>query len=103
MTPKPLTGLKLRGLLAAVLFLGFMPASADDSPPLREITFGLDWYSKAEHGGFFQAQATGIYEKYGLKVNIQDGGPNVNNLQLLLGGKHDLTTGYPIQNIYAVH
>jgi len=82
--------------------LGFTlaPASADDE--LTEITFGLPWFAKAEHGGFFTAKATGIYEDHGLDVTIESGGPQVNNMQLLVAGKHDLTSGYPIRAITAV-
>jgi NitT/TauT family transport system substrate-binding protein len=34
----------------------------------------LNWYPEAEHGGFYAAQVHGIYEKYGLDVDIQPGG-----------------------------
>lgn len=100
---KLLAKLKPQWLLVAVFAFAFTSASADERPPLRVITFGLPWYAKAEHGGFFQAKATGIYEKYGLKVNIKEGGPKINNLQLLVAGKHDITSGYPIQAINGVH
>lgn len=100
-TSKLLVRLKAHWLL--VTALAFTSVSAAERPELREMTFGLPWYPKAEHGGYFQAKATGIYEKYGLKVNIEEGGPKVNNLQLLVAGKHDITSGYPIQAINAVH
>ncbi|BBH52528.1 ABC transporter substrate-binding protein [Fluviispira sanaruensis] len=48
------------------------------------LTLGTDWFAQAEHGGFYQAVAAGIYKKYGLNVNIKMGGPQVNGLQLLL-------------------
>ncbi|MEQ1824581.1 MAG: ABC transporter substrate-binding protein, partial [Pirellula sp.] len=34
----------------------------------------LNWYPEAEHGGFYAAQVHGIYEKYGLDVEIRPGG-----------------------------
>ncbi|MEM7044766.1 MAG: ABC transporter substrate-binding protein [Pseudomonadota bacterium] len=56
---------------------------------LDEITFGTNWKAQAEHGGFYQAVAEGIYEKHGLDVTIRPGGPQVNHRQLLLAGKID--------------
>jgi len=34
----------------------------------------LNWYPEAEHGGFYAAQVHGIFEKYGLEVEIRPGG-----------------------------
>lgn len=55
----------------------------------EEITFGTDWRAQAEHGGFYQALATGIYERAGLKVTIRQGGPQTNHAQLLAAGRLD--------------
>ncbi len=53
------------------------------------MTFGTDWKAQAEHGGFYQAVATGLYKKRGLDVTIRMGGPQVNHAQLLAAGKLD--------------
>ena len=50
------------------------------------IRFATDWRAQAEQGGFYQALATGEYEKRGLKVQIVQGGPGVNVPQLLAAG-----------------
>ena len=63
-------------------------AIAQDRPPDR-VAFGLDWKAEAEYGGFYQAVATGIYAKHGLEVAIRQGGPQVNQTQLLLAGRLD--------------
>ncbi len=84
-------------ILAAVIGLTAGTARAADA-----ITVGTSWYAQAEHGGFYQAKATGIYEKYGLDVTIKMGGPQVNGLQLLVAGQYDFTMGYPLRNIKAV-
>jgi len=68
--------------LAACLLLGTPLARAAD-----QVTFGLDWVAEPEYGGYYQALATGIYKKYGLDVSIVEGGPQVNNAQLLISGK----------------
>ncbi len=80
-----------RSLVGLVIGLGMFltsPASA-----LDEVTFGTNWKAQPEHGGFYQAVATGIYEKAGLKVTIRPGGPQVNHAQLLAAGKIDFNMG----------
>ena len=62
-----------------------------------KITFLTSWFAEAEHGGFYQAKATGLYEKAGLDVEIKMGGPQVNGMQLLTGGAADIIIGYDIQ------
>jgi NitT/TauT family transport system substrate-binding protein len=54
-----------------------------------KVTFGTDWKAEAEHGGYYQAIATGIYEKHGLEVSLRQGGPQVNHAQLLAAGRLD--------------
>jgi len=62
-----------------------------------KVSFLTSWFAQAEHGGFYQAKATGLYEKAGLDVTIKMGGPQVNGSQLLLAGDTDLMMGYDIQ------
>lgn len=57
------------------------------------LTFGTNWKAQAEHGGFYQAVATGLYRDKGLDVTIRQGGPQVNHAQLLAAGKVDLNMG----------
>jgi len=64
-------------------------AHADD-----KVVFATNWKAQAAHGGFYQALADGTYKKYGLEVEIRQGGPQVNNRPLLPAGKIDfLMTG----------
>jgi NitT/TauT family transport system substrate-binding protein len=53
------------------------------------VNFGTDWKAEAEHGGFYQAIATGIYQRHGLDVKLRPGGPQVNHAQLLAAGVLD--------------
>src|SRR5215471_19632364 len=55
----------------------------------EEVSFGTDWKAEAEHGGFYQAIATGIYQRHGLEVTLRQGGPQVNHAQLLAAGVLD--------------
>jgi NitT/TauT family transport system substrate-binding protein len=77
---------------AFTLAVGLM-AVADGALALDEVTFGTNWKAEPEHGGFYQAVATGIYEKHGLDVTIRPGGPQVNHAQLLAAGKIDFNMG----------
>jgi NitT/TauT family transport system substrate-binding protein len=80
--------------LSAIAALPFVaePASAAD-----HVTYLTSWYAQAEHGGFYQAKATGLYDKENLDVTIKMGGPQVNGMQLLLGGEADVIMGYDFQ------
>ncbi len=76
-------------VVAVALGVGLAgPATA-----LDEVTFGTNWKAQAEHGGYYQAVAEGIYERYGLDVTIRPGGPQVNHTQLLAAGRIDFNMG----------
>ena len=67
-------------------------APVDDQGRVR-IRFATDWRAQAEHGGFYQALATGEFAKRGLDVQIIQGGPGVNVPQLLASGAVELGMG----------
>jgi len=69
---------------------------------LDKVSYATNWYAQAEHGGFYQASATGIYQRHGLDVTIQMGGPQVNGTQLLMGKAVDFFMGYGSDAIKAV-
>ena len=80
--------------LAHRIALGLLTLSALSSVQAQEkFTYMTNWYAQAEHGGFYQAVATGIYKKYGLDVTIKMGGPQINNVQLLAAGQADCVMG----------
>ncbi len=79
---------------------GASPAVSPTS--LDKITYGTNWFAQAEHGGFYQAVATGIYKEHGLDVTIKMGGPQVNGTQLLMGNAIDFFMGYGSDAIRAV-
>lgn len=54
-----------------------------------KVVFATNWLAQGGHGGFYQAMADGTYAKYGLEVEIQQGGPQVNNRPMLPAGKVD--------------
>lgn len=77
--------------------------SSPASGKLDKVVFGTNWVAEAEHGGFYQAIATGIYKDYGLDVSIKMGGPQLpTGTQLLMGNAVDFFMGYGIDAINAV-
>ena len=88
-------GAALGGLAAAALLSTTAVAA-------EKVTFLTSWFAQAEHGGFYQAKATGLYEKAGLDVTIKMGGPQVNGMQLLLAGETDVMMGYDLQVLKAL-
>ena len=86
-----------RTLLAAAGAAGLAHAQ-----PLQRIVLATDWLAEAEHGGFYQAEAEGIYRRYGLDVTIRMGGPQINGLQLLAAGEIDVAMSDALQVISAV-
>jgi NitT/TauT family transport system substrate-binding protein len=81
----------------ACLLLAASPVLAQD-----KIVFATDWLAQAEHGGFYQALAEGIYKKHGLDVTIRMGGPQVNGLQLLAANQIDVAMADGLQVLSAV-
>ncbi len=82
---------------AVVAALGSSLAQAQD-----KVTFLTSWYAQAEHGGFYQALATGIYRKHGLDVTIRMGGPQVNGMLLMMAGQADMHMGYDFQVLKSI-
>ena len=77
-----------RTMIGAALVAAAAPRLVRAAAP-DAVTFGTDWKAEAEHGGYYQAIATGIYERRGLSVTLQPGGPAVNHAQLLAAGVLD--------------
>jgi NitT/TauT family transport system substrate-binding protein len=86
-----------RTIATALVGTGALLGSLAPSLAADKVTFLTSWFAQAEHGGFYQAKATGLYDKAGLDVTIKMGGPQVNGSQLLLAGETDLMMGYDIQ------
>lgn len=82
-------------LAAVALIAACSPAKKEAAAPdgRTVIRFATDWRAQAEHGGFYQALASGEYARRGLDVRIVQGGPGVNVPQLLASGAVDLGMG----------
>ncbi len=79
----------IRLLAAALAGLAALPSAHAD----EKFVYMTNWYAQAEHGGFYQAIATGLYKKAGLDVTVKMGGPQVNIMQLMAAGEADCVMG----------
>ena len=77
-----------RAVAAAFAVLASAPVFAEE-----KFVYMTNWFAQAEHGGFYQAIATGLYKKAGLDVTVKMGGPQVNILQLMAAGQADCVMG----------
>jgi len=76
------------GLVAAPLLLPL--ARAARAQTLDRLSFYTDWRAQAEHGGYYQAIAAGLYKARGIEVDLRPGGPSLNIGQMLLAGRVDM-------------
>ena len=76
-------------LLAAAALVFLMPAAR----AAEKVVFLTDWKPEAEQGGFYEAQALGLYAKHGLDVQIRSGGAGANPQQLMAAGAVDMAIG----------
>jgi NitT/TauT family transport system substrate-binding protein len=100
MTHSLMSRRKLLGAGAALAGTALIrPWPARAATKVRMLT---NWFAEAEHGGFYQALATGLYEKAGLEVELRQGNAQLNGMQLLLGGEADIVMSYDITILSAL-
>ncbi len=63
----------------------------DSTVKLRQVTFLPYWVTSAQFAGYYVAQETGIYEKYGIKITIIPYQPFITPQDLINNGKADFT------------
>ena len=83
--------------LAALAAIAFAPAALAQD----KVTKATNWKAQAEHGGYYQAVAKGIYARYGLDVTIRQGGPQIDNNLLMLAGRIDFNMGGNSDSVFA--
>lgn len=80
-----------RAVLGLAAGLPLLPlARPAQARTLEKLVFHTDWRAQAEHGGYYQAIAAGLYEKAGIECELRQGGPSLNISQLLLTGRVDM-------------
>jgi NitT/TauT family transport system substrate-binding protein len=66
---------------------------------LDRVSYQTNWRAQAEHGGFYQAVAAGIYRRHGIECDLRMGGPQQNPSQLLLAGAVDMIMSNSFESI----
>jgi NitT/TauT family transport system substrate-binding protein len=77
--------------LFLMIVLAALVAAGGTARAAERVVFGTDWRAQAEHGGFYQALAKGLYKAAGLDIVIRQGGPQINHAQLLAAGRVDFS------------
>lgn len=73
------------------------PAGAAD-----KVSLMISWRPQADYGGYYQAQAAGIYAKHNLEVDIRSGGPQIDGAALLVAGRIDFLLASSMAGLYYV-
>lgn len=82
--------------LAGLALAAVTPGRAR-AQPLDRVSYMTNWRAQAEHGGFYQAVASGIYKRHGIECDLRMGGPQQNPAQLLVAGRVDATMSNSLQ------
>lgn len=56
---------------------------------LQKVSLRLKWINQAQFAGFYMAQEKGFYERNGLNVQINPGGPDISPLQMVITNADD--------------
>jgi len=78
------------GLAAGAALVAVPGARGIRAQTLDRVSFQTDWRAQAEHGGYYQAVAAGIYRRHGIECDLRMGGPQQNPAQLLVAGRVDM-------------
>ena len=75
-------------------------AAAEPEPVVEEpaelidVTLQLQWFTQSQFAGYYAAQATGIYEDYGLNVEILEGAVDIVPASVLDAGAADFAVSW---------
>jgi len=68
------------------------PGQSPAEEPLKKVKFVPQWHHQAQFAGYYMAYEIGIYQKYGLDVEILDGGPSAPSAKMLSESRVDFAT-----------
>ncbi|BAD66277.1 ABC transporter permease [Shouchella clausii] len=86
-------------LLGAAVLSGCGGEETGDGP--KEVKLVLNWFPKAQMGGFFAAQSQAYYEDNDLDVDIEPGGPEVSAIQMVAAGQAEFGLAHADQILIA--
>jgi NitT/TauT family transport system substrate-binding protein len=81
-------------LYLIILFFGFVQICFSQKEELKKVNFLPSWIPQSQFAGYYMAKEKGIYEKYGMDVNIIKGGYDKQVTHYLKEGKADFGTIY---------
>jgi len=81
-------------LAGAVALLATMTSAHAQDDGLETFRLQLRWLPQAQFMGFYVAQAEGLYEREGLRVEILPGGDDVNANEVMRDGRADAMIGW---------
>jgi NitT/TauT family transport system substrate-binding protein len=55
---------------------------------MTEVSQVMSWFAESSHGGFYAALKNGDYERQNLKMRIDQGGPQISGVPLVVSGKN---------------
>ncbi|OPY74040.1 MAG: NMT1/THI5 like protein [Syntrophorhabdus sp. PtaU1.Bin058] len=82
----------LRCLVFSVTFFHFLMNALYAEAVLKNVSFIPQWSPQAQFAGYYVAFEKGIYQKYGINLNIMMGGPYSVPVDLLEKGEADFGT-----------
>ncbi len=88
-----------RAALGGLPVLAAVRTARAQAPKLDRVSYQTNWRAQAEHGGFYQAVASGIYRKHGIDCDLRMGGPQQNPVQLLIAGRADAVMSNSLQSL----
>ena len=68
--------------------------AAQGAEPRQKVKLVLQWEPQAQFAGYYAAREQGIYARHGLDVEIINGGPDVDSMQVLAAGEADFATAF---------
>ena len=85
---------KVLGILAAAAIAAGACSSSGigGSAALTKVKFVLQWVPQAQFAGYFAALDQGYFQAQGLDVQIINGGPDINPMQVVASGGADIGT-----------
>lgn len=89
--------LGLAGAAGSVLVQ--LPGRSASAQMLDKVSYQTSWRAQAEHGGFYQAVAAGLYKKHGIDCDLRMGGPQISLSQLLMGGRVDMVMSSGLESL----
>lgn len=77
-----------------VIFLGYKILQGEKpleqgEKKIEKVSLRLKWVDQAQFAGYYLAKSQGLYEKRGLAVEINPGGPDISPVQMVTTGVND--------------